>query len=144
MQLSTLANHALGKLKSYFEPKQTVQIKNSAPLFQSRTFQKSTAEKPLADSHKLQAAVSEAKPAVETPQLPQNAPVRRPLTVNWGKLIVAETVENPPQNARIHVFILVLTVWLKRLKGRDFNVLSVISTFFKDKMAVFQDRKSVV
>ncbi len=132
MQLSTLANHALGKMKSYFKPKQTVQIKNSAPLFTSRTFHRKDSFKP----------VSEAQPVVETTKLMvnplQNAPVRRPLTVNWGKLIVHEMVENRPTNARIHLILVVLTVWLKRLKESEFTIFPSLSTFFKDKNAVFQ------
>ncbi len=131
MQLSTLANHALGKMKSYFKPKQTVQIKNSAPLFTSRTFHRKDSFKPVeklqATSHKPQAAVSL-----------QKAPVRRPLTVNWGRLIVHEMVENRPTNARIHLILLVLTVWLKRLKESEFTIFPSLSTFFKDKNAVFK------
>ena len=132
MQLSTLANHALGKMKSYFKPKQTVQIKNSAPLFTSRTFHRKDSFKP----------VSEAQPIVETTKLTvnplQKAPVRRPLTVNWGKLIMSETVENPPTNARIYLILLVLTIWLKRQKENEFISFPAILAYFTHKTAVFQ------
>ncbi len=144
MQLSTLANHALGKLKSYFKPKQTVQIKNSAPLFPSRTFQRKdsfkTVEKLQATSHKPQAAekLQAVNHQPQTAVALQQAPVRRPLTVNWGKLIVSETVQNVPTNARIHLVLLILTIWLKRLKESKFAFFSTISMPFKDKTAVFQ------
>ena len=144
MQLFTLANHALGKMKSYFKPKQTVQIKNSAPLFTSRTFQKKDSFKPveklLATSHKPQ-ATEKLQATSHKPQAAfslQNAPVRRPLTVNWGKLIVHEMVENQRPNARIHLLFLILTIGLKRLKETEFTILSTFSTFFKAPKAIFQ------
>ena len=132
MQLSTLANHVLGKIKSYFKPKQTVHIENSASLFTSRTFHKRDSFKP----------VSQAQPVVETTKLAvnrlQNAPIHRPLTVNWGRLIVSETVENRPINVRIYLLLLILTIWVKRWKERKFTIFSSVSPFFKDKFAVFK------
>jgi murein DD-endopeptidase MepM/ murein hydrolase activator NlpD len=142
-------------MKSYFKPKQTVHIEKSAPLFQSRTFQKSSDKQKLqaasyklqddetlqATNYKLQDDSDKLIAVNDRPQADvtlQEAPVRRPLTVNWGKLIVSETVENQPQNARMQLFLLILTVGLKRWKEREFIILPLFLRFFKDKIAIFQ------
>lgn len=128
MDFFTLASRVLGKMKSYFKPNRPALIKTSAPLFQSRTFRKKDTFKP----------VVEAKPVVETTKSLQKTPIDRPLTDKLGRIFTLEMTENRQQNVRMHLIILILTIWIKQRKDAWLYFVMSNKWRFSTKDAIFQ------